>query len=731
MKTLKFAFALLLTALFLSVTVKGQSPQQLNYQAVVRDISGNPISGSDITVTITLRQYAPDGVGVFQEIHNAHTNEYGLISLAIGSIEDLSVVQWNDGPFFLKVDVDGNETGITQLLSVPYSLYSGKAGNVFSGDYYDLVNTPDLSSYLISESDPVFNLSAAKNITSSNISNWSTAYSWGNHQLYGYLTSHIWNLANNKISYNKGYVGVGVEKPRSKLAVQGSSAEDTILFEVKNSVGQTVFAVYNQGVHITIDEDYSKGSRGGFSVGGFDRSKGIQEYLRVTADSTRVYINKNSSKGSRGGFSVGGFDRSAAKAEVFNYVDLTPQNSFIGHSAGANNSTGSNNFFGGYEAGLSNQLGSDNIFIGNLAGRNNNSNGNVFIGSNAGRDNSSAYGSVIIGDEAGPENNGARNVIIGRRTAIKNTTGRNNVYVGNDAGAAMTDGIYNTFVGAESGQFSVSGDYSVYLGTRAGYDNDGSNNVVTGYLAGSNANTYGNPNTNYSSSVLIGYMSGYRLSEGTNNVFLGQGSGSNVTTGYRNTLIGSGTGSSGIGSNNVIIGYGAGSDATGDNNFVIHNWNTGLPYMTGKFHSEPSAAWLRINAKIEAPYLATGSGTSLVVGASGEILKLSSSKKYKSDIRDLDNLTESFMNLRPVSFVWNDDTATPGKEDFGLIAEEVEEVLPELGIKNPDGTAEGVSYHNVNIMAVKVIQEQQREIEQLKLRLKDAEEKINKILEGK
>ena len=151
-------------------------------------------------------------------------------------------------------------------------------------------------------------------------------------------------------------------------------------------MGQTVFAVYNQGVHITIDEDYSKGSRGGFSVGGFDRSKGIQEYLRVTADSTRVYINKNSSKGSRGGFSVGGFDRSAAKGEVFNYVDLTPQNSFIGHSAGASNSTGSNNFFGGYEAGLNNQTGSDNIFIGNLAGRNNNSNGNVFIGNSAGRD---------------------------------------------------------------------------------------------------------------------------------------------------------------------------------------------------------------------------------------------------------------------------------------------------------------------------------------------------------
>ncbi|MCD4770136.1 MAG: tail fiber domain-containing protein, partial [Bacteroidales bacterium] len=105
-----------------------------------------------------------------------------------------------------------------------------------------------------------------------------------------------------------------------------------------------------------------------------------------------------------------------------------------------------------------------------------------------------------------------------------------------------------------------------------------------------------------------------------------------------------------------------------------------------------------------------------------------SSAKYKNNITDLGLTTDAFMNLRPVSFKWNELTGTPGKLDFGLIAEEVIKISPEFAILNPDGTPEGVSYHNVNIMAIKVIQSQHKEIESLKERLRYAEDKINEIL---
>ena len=779
--TLKFMISVI--AFFTATaTLFSQSPQQLNYQAVARDVSGNPITDTQIVVAFTIRQGSSDGPDIFTEEHTVTTNAYGLVNLSIGSIEDLSVVPWEDGPFFLKVDIEGAEVGISEIKSVPYSLMANENDPVFSGSAASGVTSVNLSNwnsafawgnhanagylsaesdpvfvlspaygittpaigqwnqayswgdhagagYLSAESDPVFISSPAYGISSPAISNWNSAFAWGNHAEAGYMTSSPWALSNNKLSYNSGYVGVGTSVPRSRLSVQGLSPEDTILFEVKNSLGQTVFAVYNQGVHITIDEDYSKGSRGGFSVGGFDRTKSVQEYLRITADSARIYINQNAKKGPRGGFSVGGFDRNAGKGATFNYVSLTPENSFLGPSAGSSISTGVNNFFAGYQAGMSNQTGNDNIFIGTAAGLNNNSNANIFIGVNAGAANTTAFGSVILGDNAGVLNNGSRNIIIGRRTAVSNTTGDNNVYIGNDAGYLIETARDNTFVGAEAGFHSTSGSYDVYLGHRAGYDNDGSYNVVIGELAGSNKNNYSNPNTTYDYSVFVGNMSGYSITTGDYNSFFGNGSGSNVTTGSRNTYIGSGAGSNANGNNNVLIGYGAGSSITGDNKLIIHNWNTGTPLVYGEFHSVPSAALFRINGAFEVTEMGVGTGTTVVIDANGRLLKTSSSERYKSDISSLDGITETFMNLRPVSFTWNDKSSTPGKGDFGLIAEEVAELMPELAITDGSGTPEGVSYHNVNIMAVKVIQQQQKEIDELKARLAETEKMLEMILQ--
>jgi len=113
----------------------------------------------------------------------------------------------------------------------------------------------------------------------------------------------------------------------------------------------------------------------------------------------------------------------------------------------------------------------------------------------------------------------------------------------------------------------------------------------------------------------------------------------------------------------------------------------------------------------------------LYLTTDGEIVKYSSSKKYKKDIKSLSPDVSKFMELNPVSFVWNEKSATENKSDYGLIAEEVEKIDPVLAVYNKDNSIEGVDYHKVNIMLLKVVQDQQKKIEDLEKRLNKLENK--------
>jgi hypothetical protein len=103
-----------------------------------------------------------------------------------------------------------------------------------------------------------------------------------------------------------------------KLAVEGTeTSPDSALFTVRNTEGQIVFAVYNEGVRVYV-ADGAKGSKGGFAVGGFTAEKAeAQEYLRVTPDSVRIYLDDTDGKGSKGGFAVGGFTEAKGGAANF------------------------------------------------------------------------------------------------------------------------------------------------------------------------------------------------------------------------------------------------------------------------------------------------------------------------------------------------------------------------------------------------------------------------------
>jgi len=114
------------------------------------------------------------------------------------------------------------------------------------------------------------------------------------------------------------------------LLIEGNSTDpEEPLFEVRNKDGQTVFAVYNEGVRIYVDYG-AKGKKGGFAIGGFGSSKeSSQDLFIVNNDSIRAYIDPTSVKGKKGGFSIGGFSSSKTGSQDLLFVNYDSIRAYI------------------------------------------------------------------------------------------------------------------------------------------------------------------------------------------------------------------------------------------------------------------------------------------------------------------------------------------------------------------------------------------------------------------
>lgn len=132
-------------------------------------------------------------------------------------------------------------------------------------------------------------------------------------------TSQIWGVPYALVAKN-------VESPLPKLGITGTTDDmEEALFEVKNKAGMTVFAVYNEGIRAYVGNGDAKGAKGGFSVGGYDATKGAPyDLFTLNADSARFYIDsKPNLKGKRGGFSVGGYDMTKGGLVVQDLLDIS------------------------------------------------------------------------------------------------------------------------------------------------------------------------------------------------------------------------------------------------------------------------------------------------------------------------------------------------------------------------------------------------------------------------
>ncbi|CAN5255352.1 hypothetical protein BH09BAC5_BH09BAC5_04610 [soil metagenome] len=125
------------SAILLAAFVFAQAPQKMSYQAVIRDLTNNLVMSQPIGMRISVLQGSSSGVPVYAETQIPNSNTNGLVSVEIGGgtlvSGNFSTIDWSNGPYFIKTETDPNGgtnytiTGTSELLSVPYALYSKTA----------------------------------------------------------------------------------------------------------------------------------------------------------------------------------------------------------------------------------------------------------------------------------------------------------------------------------------------------------------------------------------------------------------------------------------------------------------------------------------------------------------------------------------------------------------------------------------------------------------------------
>jgi len=159
----------LIFALLACLSGLAQNSSGFKYQAIIRDAAGNVNANANVNMEISILQGTADGTMVFTETHNVTSNTFGLLNLTIGSVNpsDFNLIDWANGPYFIRISIDGVEFGTSQLLSVPYALHAKtteKATLAETAENY-------------TETDPLFTTSSASTITQTQIEEWTNKLS--------------------------------------------------------------------------------------------------------------------------------------------------------------------------------------------------------------------------------------------------------------------------------------------------------------------------------------------------------------------------------------------------------------------------------------------------------------------------------------------------------------------------------------------------------------------------
>jgi Chaperone of endosialidase len=316
---------------------------------------------------------------------------------------------------------------------------------------------------------------------------------------------------------------------------------------------------------------------------------------------------------------------------------------------------------------------------------------------------------------------GTFNTAVGFLSLRSDTEGQFNTAVGagallaNEGRPTTNQGIENTAVGAGALLSNTTASFNTADGAFALFSNTtGLGNTANGFQA-LHHNTTGSGNTAIGDGVLLTNSTGsVNTAEGLN--ALGFNS-----TGSENTAVGNGAlGSNTTGSSNTALGIGAGSNVTTANNVICigaEGNNVDNSCYIGNIFGSTSS-----------------NGVAVLVNSNGRLGTMTSSARFKDNIKPMDKASESILALKPVSFRYKKEIDAKGMPQFGLIAEEVAKVNPALVLPDKEGKPYTVRYDAVNAMllneflkAHQRIEEQDKRIEKLTAQLKEQAAQIQKV----
>ena len=276
---------------------------------------------------------------------------------------------------------------------------------------------------------------------------------------------------------------------------------------------------------------------------------------------------------------------------------------------------------------------------------------------------------------------GASNTAIGFAVLGSNTTGDFNTAEGSGALLFNTTGFQNTATGVNALVHNTTGSSNTASGVNTLFHNTtGFQNAATG-VQSLFSNTTGFHNT------AAGFQALFSNTTGNHNTADGDNALVHTTTGILNTAIGAHALDQNVtGSSNVALGFQAGLTITGSGNVCIGENILGL---TG----ESNVTRIRnIGSTAQA------NGVFVTVGAGGKLGFQVSSRRYKDDIKPMDKASEALFALKPVSFRYKQEIDPARSPDFGLIAEDVAIVNPDLVARDEEGKIVTIRYQAVYAM---------------------------------
>ena len=378
-----------------------------------------------------------------------------------------------------------------------------------------------------------------------------------------------------------------------------------------------------------------------------------------------------------------GGENTATAAGALNVNQYASYNTATGFDALFNN-TADYNTATGYDA-----------LVNNISGTNNAATGAKALSANTTANNNTAtgYGSLY-------NNNADNNTATGTDALVANTSGAQNTATGGDALYGNSTGNYNTATGytalygnttsynTASGYAALysnnTGTYNTATGAYALYNNNGIENTADG-LNALRDNTTGIENTAAGLDALL------KNTSGEENTAVGTEASVNSTTGNNNTALGFQAGVNvTTGSNNIEIGN---NGVSGDANTIRIGSSQSSTFIAGIFNSPLSGA------------------ADVIVTSAGRLGVVASSARYKRDIQAMGERSQRLMQLRPVTFRYKQDPL--GQRQYGLIAEEVARVYPELVVRGAKGEVESVQYYELVPMLLNEVQKREPEMQQL------------------